>query len=245
MVVIWGYHKVYVSKSQSDFVKGPSKFLQICIIIGVVLISWVILEISKSRFGFNEINVFLTKNDVPSSILKDAESWGDFDFLYYNIISYFSHQIAFLDFLIKEYNGPFMFGMFDFNIISRRLPESLNLDYNLVFTSLNRLYSAKGVSFSGGWCTVLGSLLVDYGILGTLIFNYICGYVVGIVRKKFILSKDYRYMIFIALCCLSCFASIQLGPFYQTLICGSYLWWYIIFHKDEKYKVSIIKENGN
>lgn len=192
-----------------------------------------IVHISKERFGDNEVSTFLNTHSVKLAAIREAETWGNFEFLYYNIASYFSHQLSFLEFIFKEYHGPYMFGMYELNIISRRLPTILDLDYNLVYQQLRQLYLLNGVSYSGDWFTILGSLIVDFGRFGSIVFMYFCGYFCGIVKKKINLSNDIRYVVLRAIICICMFSSIQLGPFYNILIYGAFIWWLIIFREKE------------
>ena len=192
------------------------------------------IQISMNRFTSTEINILLSTNDVSSDAMKDAAKWGDFEFLYYNIASYFSQQIPFLDFMLKEYHGPYLMGLYELNIVSRRLPDFLDLDYRQVFIELKRLFPNCGEDFGDGWNTVLGSFIADFTWVGALPACWICGFILGKIKKKFYATLDVRYITLIALLSLSAFSTIQLGPFFQVQIYGSYIWWYIIFRKEEK-----------
>lgn len=198
-------------------------------LIGVLSFLWLMIHISKDRFTENEITVFLSEYDVSSRTMQDGAKWGDFEFLYYNILSYFSHQIPFLDFTLQEYDGPHLFGMYELNIISRRLPDFLELDYRLVSSHLHKMYSSYNVDFSGAWNTVLGSFIIDFGRIGCVIVCYLLGYVTGNIRKLLLITHDIKYVVLTALVCLCSFSTVQLGPFYQMLIYMSFVWWYIIF----------------
>ena len=205
--------------------------IKILIAIFTICAIWFIVHISKERFGDNEVSTFLNTHNVTWKAMKDAEAWGDFQFLYYNISSYFSHQLSFLEFMLKEYHGPYMFGMYELNIISRRLPSFLELDYNLVSQQLKHLYVLKGVSYSGDWFTIFGSLIVDFGRVGSIIVMFLCGYLCGRVKKNLSIYSDISYVVLRAIICICMFSSIQLGPFYNILIYGAFIWWFIIFRK--------------
>ena len=187
-----------------------------------------------NRFTSTEINVLLSTNDVSSKSMVEASSWGDFEFLYYNIVSYFSQQVPFLDFTLKEYHGPYLLGMFELNIVSRRLPDFLGLDYRLAFDELKHLYSVCREDYGDGWNTVLGSFITDFTWIGAIPVCWLCGIFLGKIKRKFDTTLDIRYITLIAMLCLSAFSTIQLGPFFQTSIYGTYIWWYIIFSREEK-----------
>lgn len=232
ILCIYGYKKIIDVRSGRH--NGGRKYLLLILSISVVLfMGFLIVQISKQRFTNNEISILLANRDVTSRFAAEADSWGDFSFLYYNIASYFSHQIPFLDFTVINYDGPYMLGMYELNILSRRLPDFLGLDYRIVSHELNHLFATKGESFSCEWNTVLGSLVVDFTWIGAILICGLCGYAVGKIKKKFYSTLDARYATLIALLCLSSFSTIQLGPFFQISIYGSYIWWYIIFRKDK------------
>ena len=234
VAAIWGYYARFHKKSYRYV--SPKKLMRgILIIILAIGTIGFIVHISKERFGENEVSTFLNTHNVTSATIEEAETWGPFEFLYYNICSYFSHQISFLEFILKEYHGPYMFGMYELNIISRRLPTFLGLDYTLVSRQLRQMYAYTGVSYSGDWFTVLGSFIVDFGRIGSVIAIFACGYFVGKIKKKIRVCDDTRYAVLQAIICICMFSSIQLGPFYNTLIYGAFIWWFIIFGKDESY----------
>lgn len=229
---LYGYYAKHnpVSHRYVNVKKMMRTLMIIMIVIGAM---YFLVHISKERFGDNEVSTFLNTHNVATIAKDEAEQWGDFEFLYYNIASYFSHQVSFLEFMFKEYKGPYMFGMYELNIISRRLPSILGLDYTQVSRQLRSLYGQLNVSYSGDWFTVLGSFMVDFGRIGCIVACFICGYFTGKVKKKLRLYDDVRYAVLRAIICICMFSSIQLGPFYNTLIYGAFLWWLIIFRKDE------------
>ena len=211
-------------------------------IILVIVVSFLgvsIYIISTVRFSEGNINYFLNVNDVPEDVIVQGEKLGAVSFLYFNFLSYFSHQIPFLDLTLQEYSGPYLLGMYELNIISRRLPDFLGLDYNLVFKSTNTmLVQNDATMLSSTWNTVLGSFICDFGRFGAIIMCYIIGSILGRIRKKMINSYDMRYAVLVALLCLSAFSTIQLGPFFQTSIWSTYLWWYILYHRKETVIIS-------
>ncbi|PLT62633.1 O-antigen polymerase [Mediterraneibacter gnavus] len=229
---IYGYNAYFFQKYWR--IIRPKKIIKtILIVFAVFFAMWFMVHISKERFGSNEISTFLNSHNITAESRAEAKKWGDFEFLYYNIASYFSHQVSFLEFMLEEYKGPYLFGLYELNIISRRLPNFLGLDYQLVTQQLRQLFFLNGVSYSGDWFTVLGSFMVDFGRIGTVVMCYICGFCVGKIRKKIELTFDIRYAILLAIVCICMFSSIQLGPFYNTLIYGAFIWWWLIFRKDE------------
>lgn len=232
LISIYGYASIIRSRKTFKLSLGKILTLLSFVIIVIGLFSFMI-NISRSRYGSNEINVFLYKHNVSSTAIAEGSKWGDFEFLYYNILSYFGHQIPFLDFTIREYHGPYLFGMFELNIISRRLPDFLGLDYNLVYFSFDKLFSTNKEDFSRGWNTVLGSLICDFTVYGAVVVVFFIGFITGKIRRAFIHYKNLNYATITALICASTFATLQLGPFYNILVYGTYIWWYIILGRSK------------
>lgn len=77
--------------------------------------------------------------------------------------------------MFHEYSGPYMYGMFELNILSRRLPKFLGLDYTLVSNTVKYLANGR---FKGDWFTIIGSLIVDFGKIGALVAIIIIGFFV-------------------------------------------------------------------
>lgn len=207
------------------------------VIIGILLLGVLVLyKITEKRFGDNEISTFLYYHNLPIERISFIESFGKFKFIYYNVISYFSHQIPYLDFTLRTYFGPYLGGLFEFNIISRRLPSFLGLDYMLVYEQMSNLFIIHGVQryFSGGWNTVLGSLICDFSAWGVPIVCLIIGYVIGNIRKKMLKTQNITYGVIMSIVCGTMFSSIQLGPFYSFSICGSFVWWFLVFGKKKQ-----------
>ena len=190
----------------------------------VIAVGTAIFNSSLSRFGNNEVNVFLYTHNVPSSIVEEAKKYGPYQFLFYNYISYFGHQLPFVEYVLRFYQGPYLLGMYELNILSRRLPAFLGLDYRLVYMNIDP-------AFNGSWQTVLGSFIFDFGKIFTPIVCCIIGLVVGRNRRRLILYPSIQRATLNSLLCIAMFTTIQLGPFYNFLVYGSFIWWYIIFGK--------------
>lgn len=242
IISLYGYRATLKQKGKLHVVRKEKVRKLWNYIILVIVVSFLgvsIYIISTVRFSEGNINYFLNVNDVPEDVIVQGEKLGAVSFLYFNFLSYFSHQIPFLDLTLQEYSGPYLLGMYELNIISRRLPDFLGLDYNLVFKSTNTmLVQNDATMLSSTWNTVLGSFICDFGRFGAIIMCYIIGSILGRIRKKMINSYDMRYAVLVALLCLSAFSTIQLGPFFQTSIWSTYLWWYILCHRKETVIIS-------
>lgn len=215
----------YLNQNDSSNKKKVSIRKIVTIIVSlalIVIVGAVVFNTSFSRFGNNEVNIFLYTHTVPSNIIEEAKQLGPYQSLYYNYISYFGHQLPFIEYVLKNYNGPYMFGMYELNILSRRLPSFLGLDYRLVYSNIDN-------AFNGSWQTVLGSFIFDFGKILTPFICCFIGLIVGRNRKRFLIYPSIEKATLNSLICVAMFTTIQLGPFYNFLVYGSFIWWYVIF----------------
>lgn len=220
--LISAYFFVNSSKIKKKKFNLKKVFYIFIFIIAIILIFNYFLGITNSRFGENEISVYLYKHRVSNNTINEANSLGEFKFFYYNILSYFAHQIPYLTSVIREFNGPYMFGMYELNVISRRLPDFLNLDYMTI-------YSLIKIEYSGSWQTIIGSFIFDFSIYFTPFIVSIIGYFNGKINAYAKAIKSNEFIILNSLLCIAAFSTIQLGPFYNILDYGTFIWWIIIF----------------
>lgn len=197
----------------------------------LVLLIYVIYSISLKRIDENYISTFLNTHDVPWKVREEANKFGPFKFLYYNVLSYFGHQIPYLDVMIHQYSGPYLGGMFQLNIISRRLPSFLGLDYRLAWTQISYMISQFGGIFNASWFTVLGAMIVDFSVIFTPAVLAFLGLLVGIVRRKFIYYDNLKYDVLYCLICIMMFDTIIISPFYNFSTYGGLIWWALLFKK--------------
>ena len=230
MTAIVGYAK-HLDRGRNKK-KKKSLFSKILIAVIAVALVCVIIYVSSYRFTSEHSNFFLNLMDVPETIWKEAELFGAAKNLYANFLYYAVHELPGLEMVLRFYDGPYMFGLYELNTISRRLPSSLGLDYRLVTEAMNReVFSKTGdvVLLEIGWRTMLASLIYDFGKYAT---PFVCGglgYLVGRVRKHYKKQQSIEYLVLVAIMCMSMFTTIQLGPFFNFSVYGSFLWWIIIF----------------
>ena len=206
------------------------------LVVGIaclMLLIYVIYNVSLKRIDDNYISTFLNIHNVPWEIQEEANKFGPFKFLYYNVLSYFGHQIPYLDVMIHQYSGSYLFGMFQLNIISRRLPSFLELDYRLAWTQISHIIGRFGGIFNASWFTVLGAMIVDFSVFFTPVILAILGLAVGIVRRKFIYYCNLKYDVLYCLICIMMFDTIIISPFYNFLTYGGLVWWILLFRKKQ------------
>jgi len=172
---------------------------------------------------------YFMATDFPDSIIKQSEMLGYFGKIYLNIIVYFSHQLSKLEIVFKYYDGPYLLGLYQLNIISRRLPLSWGLDYRLVSISKRSILESIGqMGLASGWDTIWGSLISDFGRIGSIVVVAILGLIVGKNRKKFNNNKTVAYLVTQSLICVGIYSTVQIGPFFDIGWLYAVIWWKFI-----------------
>lgn len=232
IIPILSYSKWLDIKNQKITIKKKkSLFSKFIIIGGIVALTSIIIIISNNRFTTEVSNYYLNALNVPYSIREEAKMFGKAENLYGNFLYYTCHELSGLEMVLRFYDGPYMFGLFELNIISRRFPSSWGVDYNLALVEINNILSMSRdyAILRYGWRTMLTSLIVDFGKWLTPLVCGILGFCTGCIRKRFIEDNSIQNLVLISLLCFSMFTTIQLGPFFSFSVYGSYIWWYIIF----------------
>lgn len=232
-VVFVGLLVVY-SISNADK-KGVKQYLQRSdlskyILLGVVFLTIVgiMVVVSASRFGNLESTAFLLRARLPDSLKQTLDNLRITKYLAYNTISYFAQQVPYFSFVYDNYNGPYYFGLYELNILSRRLPSQSFYNGNNI---ISRVIDSVPTVFSHGWPTGMASLIYDFGKIGALIAIVCMGYFIGRKRSDYIRTNSIKSVVVIALFCSMSMSLIQNGVFFQYLQFGAFIWWGIIFRK--------------
>lgn len=232
LTAIIGFSKWKNRQTQGSQIKNKKSFFNVLILAtGLGSLVYIIVLVSNNRFTQEVTNFYLNVLNVPDTMRAEAALCGNAQNLYANFVYYFVHELPGLELVLRFYDGPYMCGVYELNIISRRLPDFMGLDYTLVLDSMKAVMAKTGDSavLEYGWKTILASLIFDFGKWLTPIICGILGFCTGNIRKKFSKDKSIQNLVLVSIVCLSMFTTIQLGPFFNLSVYGSYIWWYIIF----------------
>ena len=215
-------------KGIKQYFKRSDLSKYILIGIALVIIVGVMVVVSASRFGNLEANAFLLRARLPEGLKQKLDSLRVTKNLAYNFISYFAQQVPYFSFVFDNYSGPYYLGLYEMNILSRRLPSRSFYNGNNI---ISRVISGVPTVFSHGWPTGMASLIYDFGKIGALIAIVCIGYFIGRKRAEFTRTGSIRSIVAIALFCSLSMSLIQNGVFFQYLQFGAFIWWGIIFRK--------------
>ena len=241
LISILSYKKWNNYNNKNEFKKKKIHIVAKLIIIAVVIIAgYFLILVTNNRFTDEVSNFYLNTLNVPDTIKNEADLFGQARNIYANTLYYFVHELPGFEMVFRYYDGPYMFGLYELNIISRRLPAFLGLDYQLVLKQLGNIISLSGdrLVLNYGWRTMLASLIFDFGRVGTPIVCAILGYFTGKARGRILKSQDTVNIVLSALLCMCMFTTIQLGPFFNFNVYGTLIWWALIFKTKRVIKLS-------
>mgnify|MGYP007025932070 FL=1 len=96
ILCLYGYSKNIVKNHDGRNNLLKKYLLLFALGVCVLILGFLMITISSTRFTDNEINVLLSARNISMDAINEASAWGSFEFLYFNIASYFSHQIPFM-----------------------------------------------------------------------------------------------------------------------------------------------------
>jgi oligosaccharide repeat unit polymerase len=198
----------------------------------IVMVGFILYNsfVIKHRTVYDDMNrhyEIAIGNEVSKETLDIIKRTGVFQNQFLQFLHYYSHEIPSFALILQEYEHYPLFGMFQLNYISRRLPESLGLDYMLARDEIER------ISFNSGtratlYRTVLGGFIVDFGRAGSLIILGLVGFLMGRSRKKFRKRESLYRLVIQAMLCSAIVFSVEYSPFYEIRWAFAFYWALII-----------------
>lgn len=169
----------------------------------------------------------ILKNEVSNETEKIIEKTGVFQDSLLQILQYYSQELNGFAVVFQEYDHTPLWGMYEMQYISRRLPASLELDFNSAREEVERISSQQGTRATL-YRTALKDFILDFGRVGALVFTSVLGFFFGRSFKKFVRRPTlYRIMIQ-AMLCSAAFFSIEYSPIYETRWAFAFYWFLII-----------------
>lgn len=209
------------------------------ILIFVVIILFYFIFLTGNRYGNDMVSLFewSTESTFSEELLSVTKSLGSVGELLLNAIFYYSSQFSKLSFVFQNYEGPHLFGLYQLHYVSRRLPESWNLDYSIVVNEVRDLTNQHGVSgLHSIWDTAIGYSIYDFGRFGALFFAFLCGFLIGKVRNKFDIKKNNITIIYQVMICTGMFITVQISPIFNMSWTFPLIWLIFIdkFYSNKK-----------
>lgn len=202
--------------------------------IALIVVMLYLLLLSTNRYGENEdsaINMFVWSAgcEFPEYLQYIYYNWGGVGKLIVNFIFYYTSQISKYSLIFNEYDGPYMFGLFQLHYISRMIPSSWNMSYSRVTQEIANIATNNGVpGMKIFWETAIGYSIYDFGKVGTLIISFFS----GIFIKKIIIwcndNSNILKILLQAFICVAMFLTIAVSPLYDYFYIFPLFWIFLI-----------------
>ena len=202
------------------------------------------IEVGSKRFSNSQIMIgtfeYALNCVITDTTIKFASYFGVFSDLIINLLAYYSHQLAVLQVLFSEYNGPYLFGLYELPYLARRIPSILIPEYTEVVNVQRRIFTSVGApSFSSAWRTMLGYTIIDFGTVGTVMILFVLGLLVGRLTTKYRFNPTTINATKFAFICTMIVFTIQYSPFFEPAIIYAFYWSLLISFIEKRVKFKV------
>lgn len=207
------------------------KRYSICVFL-LILVYLVLL--SNNRYGSNQdsaINMFIWSSSCrfPEYLENIYYNYGGIGKVVLNIVFYYSSQFSKFALIFEEYEGTYMYGLYQLHYISRMFPNSWDMSFENVSQELAQITTNAGVpGIKVLWETGIGYSIYDFGKIGTLIVAIIFGIVVENINLKCKNQSNIFKIILQALICVAMFLTIAVSPLFDYFYIFPMIWFIII-----------------
>lgn len=231
-LIIFIYCRNFRKKVMKQESKISKKYLKISI-IAIIIILLYLLVVSNNRYGNNNDSIidmfkFASGAEFPEYLIKINNS-GSLGRLFVNFVFYYTSQFSKFSLIFQNYNGPYLLGFYQMQIISRHLPLDSPLNYYLVTSQISQITTNAGISgMSVLWETAIGYLIYDYGRIGTLIFALFLGYIIGKISKNVKKNINILNIILQTMICVAMFTTVELSAIFDYFYIFPLAWFILI-----------------
>lgn len=209
------------------------------ILVGVGIFAFLAYSNTIISNRFSSFDQMLLISGLNDSFTLDDTSmffyskFGVYGALVFQILNYYSAQFKNIALIIDNFKGPHSLGLMQIPYIARR--TSIFSDVvNRTNDALLVATSQGGRGFSGfgsTWVTVVGDMVIDFGLIGGLLVIFIIGILIGRKRAVYLQNPDSPYEFTIqAMLCICMFFSIQLSPFFESSLVYGFIWIWLLSH---------------
>lgn len=204
------------------------------IVAGVIAFFRYSNYIIQNRFDSFDIMLLISGLNDIFTLSENARlfygNFGAFAALVFQVLHYYSAQFTNIALLIEQFHGPYSFGLVQLHYIARR---SLFFQ-NIVHSTNDAIRAATvigGRAFDGSgssWVTVIGDMVIDFGVIGGLFVIFIIAMLIGRKRAVFLKDPNNPYELSIqVMLCVCMFFTIQLSPFFESSLVYAFIWMWV------------------
>ena len=239
-IIVFLYSGIYAKK---ELKKEGKIFKRLIIVFAIALFLVLIylLFLSSNRYGSEKdalINMFTgTANcEFPEYLKNIYYNCGSFGKLILNVVFYYSSQISKFALIFEQYDGPYMFGLYQLHYVSRLLPDSWNLDFSIVSNKIAEITNNGGApGLKVFWETAIGYSIYDFGRIGALFITIILGIITGKVNSWCEKDKNIIKILTQVFICVAMFLTVALSPIFDYYYVFPMFWlFFIILIYDKK-----------
>ncbi len=231
--IVFFYSRYYAKTILKKSCNNSKKLIKYgCIAIGIVM--FYLIFLSSNRYG-NEIDSALrmfewsAKCTFPDYLKAIYYHLGGLGQFIINGIYYYSSQFSKFSLIFEEYSGPYLGGFYQLHYLSRLMPDSWGVNYQLVTEQVGIITSNAGIpGLKVFWETAIGYSIYDFGKWGTMLISFGGGLLVGAIYKWCENKKSILKMLFQAYICTAMFLTVELSPLFDYFYIFP-LAWLIVF----------------
>lgn len=222
-VFIYGF---YINRQY----KYKKSLVFVAFIIVSILMIYAIAVASGRTVISNKAALFeyMFSCEISSETLTLLEKTGPFKVFFLEIISYYSHELPMFQLILDKWDAGLFLGMSQFQLISQNLPSSFHLSYANISSHIQSICDSAGV-YSHTWRSIAGNCIIDFGIIGGLLFMTICGYVAGRAYVYATNRMETKDVVLLSLLNAGAMFSIQFSPFCEVSWYYPLIWLLIVF----------------
>lgn len=181
-------------------------------VVGMMLTFCLYVAITRQSVG-NKAELFekMFNCSIPDNTEKIFIGMGAFGMLFCEIVSYYSHELPMFQVFLDHWDGYPMLGASQFQLISRNINQDSIYSFSAMWDKLDALSEQANV-YSHVWRTISANCIIDYGIVGGLIFMIILGMLSGRVYAKVMADHSMNNQIMLAMVNSGAFFSMQFSP---------------------------------
>lgn len=221
---------IVICSSINKKINYKKMFLVLLACISVISIYMVFL--SSNRYGSKNNSMIKTfENSVsasfPQYMIKISNN--KLGKVLVNGMFYYTSQFSKLSLMYENYNGPYMYGLYQTNIIGRHIPSVFGTSYNDVVNQISIITKWANVSsMRVFWETAIGYCFYDFGKIGTLLISLLSGIIVSLVTIYIKNKNSILCYIYSVIACCAMFITVEMAPLFDYFILFPLIWIFII-----------------
>ncbi len=193
------------------------KYLKQLIFLGIaavfVIVGFSVFVAMTRQVVYNKANLFerMFNCSIPEQTKKIFSLMGPIGMLLCEVISYYSHELPMFQVFLDNWNSAPMLGTSQFPLISTNISQNSMFSHTAMWDKLN-IMSEEANVYAHVWRTISADCIIDFGIIGGLIFMLFLGWIAGCIYRKTLENNTMKNQILLAMVNSGVFFSMQFSP---------------------------------